>query len=316
MKKALLIGINYLQTNISLNGCIDDIVNMNAVLKDVYKYDQITVLRDDIASPDTLPTRNNIMTALAKLIVDSVNCSEIWIHYSGHGARVRDLNGDEVSKLDSVLVPMDYIASGVIVDDDIYTIIQHSKCKTIILMDSCNSGTVVDLPWSYTIVNPKTYSRSLNNRYNLQNQQIYMFSGCKDNQTSAVTFSKQLGKYVGAFTFAFLTCLKNANYKTSLLLLYRDICVFLSNNRYSQIPVFSSSSSNPLASSATLSVPIPVAVITNPTTNVFKNILNTSIVPVPISVPTNNNNPNPITNILLNIPPNTNRNLLKIHFTA
>ena len=311
MKKALLIGINYLQTNISLNGCIDDIVNMNAVLKDVYKYDHITVLRDDIASPETLPTRNNIMTALAKLIVDSVNCSEIWIHYSGHGARIRDLNGDEVSKLDSVLVPMDYISAGLIVDDDIYTIIQHSKCKTIILMDSCNSGTVVDLPWSYTIVNPKTYNRSLNNRYNLQNQQIYMFSGCKDNQTSADTFSNQLGKYVGAFTFAFLTCLKNAKYKTSLLLLYRDICVFLSNNRYSQIPVFSSSSSNPLASTAILSVPAPVAIITNPTTNVFKGLLNTSIVPLP--VPTNNIN----TKSLLHIPnTNSNRNLLKIHFTV
>jgi len=271
MKKALLIGINYLQTDVALKGCIDDIVNMNTVLKDVYKYDQVTILRDDI--PTSLPTRNNIMTALAQLIVDSVDCSEIWIHYSGHGSRIRDVNRDEISGLDSVLVPMDFMTAGVIVDDDLYSIIQHSKCKTIILMDSCNSGTVVDLPWSYTIINPKTYSRSLNNRYNLSNQQIYMFSGCKDNQTSADTFSTQLGKYVGAFTFAFLTCLKNANYKTSLLLLYRDICVFLSKNNYSQIPIFSSSSSNPLASTASLVVPI----ITNPTTNVIKDLLNTTV---------------------------------------
>jgi hypothetical protein len=277
MKKALLIGINYLQTNVSLNGCIDDVVNMNNMLRDVYKYDQITILRDDINNPTTLPTRNNIIAALAQLIVDSVNCSEIWIHYSGHGARVRDLNGDEISGLDSVLVPLDFMTAGLIVDDDIYTIIQHSKCKTIILMDSCNSGTVVDLPWSYTIITPNTYRRSVEQRVlkNLSNQQIYMFSGCKDNQTSADTFSTQLGKYVGAFTFAFLTCLQNAKYNTSLLLLYRDICVFLSKNKYSQIPVFSSSSSNPLASTASLSVP-PLLAITNPTTNVIKDLLNTS----------------------------------------
>ena len=279
MKKALLIGINYIQTNISLNGCIEDVVSMNTVLKDVYKYDQVTILRDDITnSPATQPTRNNIITALTQLIVDSVNCSEIWIHYSGHGTRVRDVNGDEVSGLDSVLVPIDYMTAGLIVDDDLYTIIQHSKCKTIILMDSCNSGTVIDLPWSYTIVTSNSYRRSLNNRYNLSNSQIYMFSGCKDNQTSADTFSIQLGKYVGAFTFAFLTCLKNANYNISLLRLYRDICVFLSNNRYSQIPMYSSSSSNPLAVTAALSLPPPPPIVTNPTTNVIKDVLNTSIV--------------------------------------
>jgi hypothetical protein len=274
MKKALLIGINYLQTKVYLQGCIDDIVNMNKVLKDVYKYDQITILRDDINNSATQPTRDNIINALTQLIVDSVNCSEIWIHYSGHGSRVLDLNGDEVSGLDSVLVPVDYKNTGLILDDDLYTIIQHSKCKTIILIDSCNSGTIFDLPWSYNIVTPNTYRRSLNNRLSLLNQQIHMFSGCRDNQTSADTFSVQLGKYGGAFTIAFLTCLKNANYKTSLLSLYRDICVFLSKSRYSQVPVFSSSSSNPLTTTAYLSLPV---VITNPTTNVIKSLLNTPI---------------------------------------
>ena len=122
-----------------------------------------------------------------------------------------------------------------------------------------------------------------------------MFSGCKDNQTSADTFSVQLGKYGGAFTIAFLTCLRNANYKTSLLLLYRDICVFLSKNKYSQIPVFSSSSSNPLASTASLTVPI---VVTNPTTNVIKDLLNTT---VSVAKPINTTNSNT-------------RNLFKINF--
>jgi hypothetical protein len=279
MKKALLIGINYMNTNVSLKGCIEDIMNMNKVLKDIYRYDQITILRDDIANVQTLPTRNNILTALAQIIVDSVNCSEIWIHYSGHGSKVRDRNGDELSGYDSVLVPVDFWNSGIIVDDDIYTILQHSKCKTILLFDSCNSGTVVDLPWSYTIVTPNTYMRSLNNRYSLSNPNIYMFSGCKDNQTSADTYSIELGTAIGAFTFAFLTCLKNANYQISFLSLYRNICVFLSTNQYTQIPVYSSSSSNPSASTARLLLPPspPSPSPQNATTTMINQILNTTV---------------------------------------
>jgi hypothetical protein len=274
MKKALLIGINYLNSNITLNGCIDDIVNMNKVLNEIYKYDQITMLRDDSSNPQTLPTRNNILNALAQLMVDSVNCSEIWIHYSGHGSRIRDTNRDEISGYDSVLVPVDFTTSGFIVDDDIYTIIQHSKCKTIMLFDSCNSGTVVDLPWSYTIITPNTYMRNLNNRNSVSNQQIYMFSGCKDNQTSADTYSIELNQAVGAFTFAFLTCLKNANYQISLLSLYRNICIFLSNQKFTQIPIYSSSSSTPLASTASLvlpSLPSSSSIINNTLSNLSNN---------------------------------------------
>lgn len=260
MKKALLVGINYVNSDIKLNGCINDIVNMETVLKTKYNYDHITMLRDDVTDPKLLPTHNNILVALRQIMLDSKDCSEIWIHYSGHGSKVRDFNGDEISGYDSVIVPSDYLSSGVIVDDDLYKIIQSSKCKTILLFDSCNSGTVMDLPYSYTLVTPNSYRRSLNNRYMLTNPQVYMFSGCKDNQTSADTYSLQWNQAIGAFTFAFLTCLKNANYQTSLLVLYRNVCVFLSKNGYSQLPVYSSSSSNPTASTASLILPprIPI----------------------------------------------------------
>lgn len=261
MKKALLIGINYINTNISLNGCISDIVNMNEVLKNTYNYDDITMLRDDIQIPSLLPTRNNILIALQQLISDSVNCTEIWIHYSGHGSRVRDFNGDEKSGYDSVIVPLNYMSAGYIVDDDLYNIIKKSKCKTIILMDSCNSGSVIDLPWSYTLVSSTSYMRSLNNRYNLSNPQIFMFSGCKDSQTSADVFSVRLGQSVGAFTDSFLTCLKHANYQIPLLMLYRNVCIYLNQNRFSQLPVYSSSSSNPSDMNAVLLLPVQVQTI-------------------------------------------------------
>lgn len=275
MKKALLIGINYINSNVQLNGCIEDIMNMSAVLQNTYYYDQITMLRDDTTNTSIMPTRKNILTALSNLISNSANCSEIWIHYSGHGSRVPDYNRDETSGYDSVIVPIDFMNAGFIVDDDLYNIIKNSKCKTIILMDSCNSGTVIDLPWSYTIVTPNTYMRSLNNRYNLSNPNVFMFSGCKDNQTSADVYSVELKKAVGAFTNAFLTCLKNANYQISLLLLYRNICIFLNQRRYSQIPVYSSSSSNPLSTNAVLTIPVkPSTIVKNVLNNVVTNNTN------------------------------------------
>lgn len=282
MKKALLIGINYINQNIKLNGCIEDIVNMNAVLQNRYYYDQITMLRDDTTNPSLLPTRKNILTALTNLIAESANCSEIWIHYSGHGSRVRDYNGDEVSGLDSVIVPVDSMNAGYIVDDDLYNIIKNSKCKTMILMDSCNSGSIIDLPWSYTIVNPYKFTTTKNNKYTLTNPNIFMFSGCKDNQTSADVFSVQLNKSVGAFTNAFLTCLQNANYQISLLLLYRNICILLNKSRFSQIPVYSSSSSNPLIADAVLNIP------PKPTT-IMKQLLSNVITNNGISINTNTN---------------------------
>lgn len=254
MKKALLIGINYINTNVPLYGCIEDIVNMSNVLQNNYLYDSITMMRDDITTNTLIPTRKNILSALNALIASSSNCSEIWIHYSGHGARIRDMNGDEISGYDSAIVPIDYLTAGLIIDDDLYAIIRNSKCKTIILADSCNSGTVIDLPWSFNYMNPATYNITKNNKYLLTNE-IYMFSGCRDNQTSADAYSVLSNKAFGAFTNAFLTCLKSVNYKSSLLLLYRAVCRYLQQTGFTQMPVYSSSVSNPLVSTAILSLP-------------------------------------------------------------
>jgi len=118
-------------------------------------------------------------------------------------------------------------------------------------------------------MNPSRYSLGLNNRSFLNNQQVYMISGCKDNQTAADSYSKIDGEPVGAFTNSFLVCLKNANYQSSLLLLYRSICIYLQQNGFSQLPVFSSSTNNPNATSAMLSLPI----------NMVKKALSTIIAP-------------------------------------
>ena len=226
MKSALLIGLNYSGTPYQLNGCINDVKNMSSLL--VSNGYNITRLID--TDPSRMPTRSRILEELKKIV--SSNSNEIFIFYSGHGSRVKDTNGDE--NMDSVIVPCDFITNGFIVDDELLTIIKNIKCKCMLLFDSCNSGTVCDLPFSYTYVKNNLFSLTRNKFVNIINPNIYMMSGCKDNQYSLDVY--QNNKYGGAFTNAFL---KNFTSSKSMMNLYADICKSLP---LSQQPVFSSSS--------------------------------------------------------------------------
>ena len=42
------------------------------------------------------PTRKNIMDAFDRIVQYSVAGDVVFVHYSGHGGRVRDTSGDEV----------------------------------------------------------------------------------------------------------------------------------------------------------------------------------------------------------------------------
>ena len=247
MKKALFIGINYYGTISQLNGCIDDVVNMRNILVDAFGFsmENIVILREDASIPGLLPTKQNILTQLQTLVADSENCTEIWFHYSGHGSQIRDKNGDEKEDLDEIIVPLDYTTAGSIIDDDLYAILKQTKCKTVLIFDSCHSGTVVDLPWSYIYVDPGAYQVVRNNNNTLENTEIFMFSGSKDDQTSADTYSADQRQAVGAFTNAFISSIRARNHEVTFLTLYRDICILLSKTGFSQIPVFSSATDSP-----------------------------------------------------------------------
>lgn len=251
MKKALLIGINYIKNpDITLRGCIDDVTNMQSVLTSAYGYDKsnIITLSDDLTDPSKQPTRANIMGYLRLLAAQSSQLSEIWIHYSGHGSQIQGKTSSGKIKIDDVIVPCDYDTMGIIMDDELYAIVQRINCTAMFLIDSCHSGTMCELPWSYVFDNPMQCLRTHNLSGNCKeviNPNIYMFSGCKDSQTSADTYSTVLQESVGAFTNAFITCLQRTNYQRPILMLYRDICMYLSNSGYEQTPVLSCSSMLP-----------------------------------------------------------------------
>lgn len=248
MKKAVLVGINYENDpNARLYGCINDINSMGDILTDAFGYrsENITKLRDDTTSASFLPTKSNILSSLSNLVRDSANCAEIWFHYSGHGSQIIDRNGDESDGRDEVIVPLDYNKNGVIVDDEIFNILRSSRCKTILVFDSCNSGTVCDLQWKFDYVNNRQVKVLNTSQRVLSNPNIICFSGARDDQTAADSYNKDKRQCIGAFTDAFLACLRNSNINIEAVRLHTDICAYLQRTGFSQRSTLSTSSATP-----------------------------------------------------------------------
>lgn len=242
-KKALLIGINYIKdASARLNGCINDVNNMSDVLVDAYGYSltDIIKLRDDSSNPAQFPTRVNILRNLQSLIASSANYSELWIHYSGHGSQMRDTNGDEADGLDEVIVPVDFRTAGFISDDEIFAIIQNTKCKTMLVFDSCHSGTICDLQWQFDWQSGKI-QKSLNGNKKISNMNVVCFSGCRDPQTSADAYDNDSKMGVGAFTYSMIACLRARDHNVDILTLYQDICKYINGCGFTQTPNLSSS---------------------------------------------------------------------------
>jgi hypothetical protein len=245
-KIALCIGINYLGTPNQLNGCINDVLLMSAFLKNTLGYDEIIMLRDD--QIDNKPTKTRILQEFIQLVKKSNECSEIWVHYSGHGSQVRDTNGDEVSGMDSVIVPCDFQKNGYILDDTIFEIIKQIKCRINLVFDCCNSGSVCDLQYSFQYNDAKkAFMRSFTTKKQriITNPNIICISGCEDRQTSADTYSPELKLAIGALTNSLLFSIKKFNNSGSLLDVYVETVRKLKMDGYTQIPVLSASNGFP-----------------------------------------------------------------------
>ena len=67
-----------------------------------FKEENITVLMDD--NKHTSPTKANILAAYKKIVADTQSGDVVFCHYSGHGGKVRDQDGDEKDGYDEVSV--------------------------------------------------------------------------------------------------------------------------------------------------------------------------------------------------------------------
>ena len=237
--KALLFGLNYAHCKEGkLNGCINDVYGVANYIQKVL--DMPTVIyTDDIDLNNT--SYDGIIKNLYNLAVDSYrdNLEFVWIHYSGHGSYQKDTSGDEADGMDEGLVPSDYEKKGILLDDIINHVLSifNPRTKILFVCDSCHSGTILDLKYSW---NSRRQSVIENNRCNIKAKTI-LISGCMDNQTSADAYNL-LGdyKHIGALTASLLKVLqKNPNYIYDVFYCIDAVRSELRRGNFSQYPCLS-----------------------------------------------------------------------------
>ncbi|CAB9508240.1 Metacaspase-1 [Seminavis robusta] len=151
-RRAVMIGINYKGEG-KLSGCCNDVKNMKEYIMDVHGFQEenITLLLDE--KPQyTRPTRQNITRALKKMVQVSEPGDVVFIHFSGHGGKVKDFDGDEEDGFDETLIPVDFKRSGHIRDDYLFRNLvcpMKGGVTMTCLFDCCHSGTVLDLPFVF-----------------------------------------------------------------------------------------------------------------------------------------------------------------------
>lgn len=132
-----------------INGDRDVSLVVSMLIRNGFEKSDITVLANSAA------TRKAIEEAFERL-KESVSPGDIiYIHFSGHGQQVTDIDGDEPDGLDEAFIPYDALkvySSGVyegenhIIDDDLNDWLSELKAAVgkkgmvLVSMDACHSG--------------------------------------------------------------------------------------------------------------------------------------------------------------------------------
>ncbi|SOV24584.1 metacaspase 1 [Plasmodium sp. DRC-Itaito] len=187
-KKALLIGINYYGTKYELNGCTNDTLRMKDLLVRKYQFydssNNIVRLIDNEANPNYRPTRSNILSALMWLTRDNKSGDILFFLFSGHGSQQKDHMHIEEDGYNETILPSDFETEGVIIDDELHKyLIQplNEGVKLIAVVDSCNSGSSIDLAYKYKLKSKK-WKEDKNPFHVICD--VTQFSGCKDKEAS------------------------------------------------------------------------------------------------------------------------------------
>ena len=242
LARVLLIGINYVGTPYQLAGCVNDITDTQALLQQFYpSCKDYRVITDQTA---TKPTRANILAAIDWLVSGLKSGQNVYFHFSGHGGRVRDTNGDEVSGFDSCLYPLNRGNLETITDDELRTQLAArvpAGSKAFVVLDCCHSGTAVDLRYMWQSPSATSLSYSEDKKYAALPGTVVFLSGCRDNQTAADTADSK-GRPCGALTMALRETWKAYGVNIKMKHLLWDVRKYLRDKGYSQIPQLSTGS--------------------------------------------------------------------------
>ena len=261
-KKALLIGINrYKIPGADLRGCVNDVENMKGVLTRMYGFasKDVTVMTDFAA------TTKAMKAAVSKLVRDARSGDVVLLHYSGHGANVIDVNGDESDRRDEILCPTDLDWHKPLLDDWLRKTFNRLRAgvSLTVIMDCCHSGsnTRVLLPPDAPSIprflpNPLDIMEAESGRKprgkvkgslrvstapkrkksDVVDADIpeLLVTGCRDTQTSADAYIG--GSYNGALTYCVVETLKAAGGTISYRQLHQGTIKRLKQEGYDQVP--------------------------------------------------------------------------------
>ena len=152
-KHALLIGIGQYPASSgwsTIHGDNDVIIIKALLSSQGVKDDNITTLTNASA------TKNAIMDALEHLRHEVRKGDVVYIHFSGHGQQITDLDGDEEDHFDETWVPYDagkrfiagvYEGENHIIDDELNRYLNGLRSvigtggKIVVVSDACHSGS-------------------------------------------------------------------------------------------------------------------------------------------------------------------------------
>lgn len=150
-KLALLVGINeYPETGeySALRGCVMDVDLQRQLLINRFGFNP----KDILTLTDAKATRQGILTAFEEHLIKQAKPGDVVVyHFSGHGSRVTDPDGDTPDKLNSTFVPVDSTAAagvrsqGGVVQDimgrTLFLLMYALQTENVtVVLDSCYSG--------------------------------------------------------------------------------------------------------------------------------------------------------------------------------
>jgi hypothetical protein len=113
-KRALIVGCNYRGTQHALKGCINDAKCLAYCLQTRFGFrpEDCVLMMDDAPDPRLLPTRENMLAGMQRLVAGTHAGDRLFFSFSGHGSQTADWAGDEADGYNETLIPAGWGAGG------------------------------------------------------------------------------------------------------------------------------------------------------------------------------------------------------------
>ena len=228
VKYALLVGINYVDSEYELKGSFNDVLLMQRHLIDHEGFLESNILiltdkpdDDAVASTDDAvasttddanksqfnATYNSIVTRIKEMINISLDNDLLFFYFTGHGTQIADENFDEEDNKDEVFVTSDY-NEYVITDDFLKILLSKSEATVFTLFDCCNSGTLCDLKYNYSL-NPYSLNTKLAYKAGKKMASISACSDSSDSYEKLYKVSDNKANWFSIFTYSLVEHLTN-----------------------------------------------------------------------------------------------------------